>query len=183
MVEKHRISKVTTRAGDTGNTKLATGRTIGKHELIVSAMGAIDELNSHIGLLRAYVGEAHQETLAEVQQALFDLGAVFAMEGSYGAPSPDHIETVTEALNESLPPLTEFVLPGGGQAAAQSHVCRATCRRAETTVWQLNYEIATTPDAYLGAARYLNRLSDYLFVLARALTATAETQWQGPSQA
>ena len=146
MPEKHRISKVTTRAGDTGNTKLATGRTVGKHELIVSAMGAIDELNSHIGLLRAYVGEAHQDTLAEVQQALFDLGAVFAMEGSYGAPLPTNIETVTETLNERLPPLTEFVLPGGGQAAAQSHVCRATCRRAETTVWQLNYEKATTPD-------------------------------------
>ena len=183
MPEKHRISKVTTRAGDRGNTKLATGRTIGKHEAVVLAMGAIDEVNSHIGLLRTCAGETHQDNLADVQQALFELGAVFAMEGNYDAPALDAIEKNTDVLNQSLPPLTEFVLPGGGQAAAQSHVCRATCRRAESMVWRLINELDAAPDAYLGAARYLNRLSDYFFVLARALTATEETQWQGPTKA
>ena len=88
MPTKNRISKVTTRTGDGGNTKLATGRTIGKHDLLVRAIGSVDELNSHIGVLTAVVEVSHQTQLKTIQQALFDMGAVFAMEGNYEPPHP-----------------------------------------------------------------------------------------------
>jgi len=186
MSTKHRIGKVTTRAGDQGNTKLATGRKVGKHDDIVRAIGSVDELNSHIGVLTSWLHdpahEAHNTTLSAVQQALFDIGAVFAMEGNYTPPDFHELETTTSALNAQLPPLTEFVLPGGGASAAQSHVCRSVCRRAETDVWRLVHHASTPQQNLVGAAQYLNRLSDYFFVLARTLTATAETQWQGPKQ-
>ena len=182
---KNRIGKVTTRAGDGGNTKLATGRTLAKHDDVVRAIGSVDELNSHIGMLVSLLtagGEAepHLETLTHVQQALFDIGAVFAMEGAYEPPTYEELEQTTAALNDHLPPLTEFVIPGGGPTAAQSHVCRSVCRRAEVDVWQLNGASEQPAPSLVGAAQYLNRLSDYFFVLARALTSTQETQWKGP---
>ena len=181
MVEKQRINKVTTRAGDKGKTRLATGRGLDKYHPIVKAMGGIDELNSYIGVLRTLAKDSAQDTLGAVQQALFDLGAVFAMEGDYSAATTELLEAATDALNEDLPPLTEFVLPGGGPAAAQAHVCRAVCRRAETLVWEVVSETDSAPVSYSDAARYLNRLSDYFFVLARSLTITDETQWRGPA--
>lgn len=180
MVEKQRINKVTTRTGDKGKTRLATGRGLKKHHPIVKAMGAIDELNSCMGVLRTLVRDTDQDTLGAVQQALFDLGAVFAMEGDYQAATTEQLEEATDALNAPLPPLTEFVLPGGGPAAAQAHVCRAVCRRAETQVWEVVSDTDDAPASYSDAARYLNRLSDYFFVLARSLTITDETQWRGP---
>ena len=190
MAAKHRISKVTTRTGDHGQTKLATGRTIGKHDPIVRAMGAVDELNSHIGVLHAATAtaatEPHHGLLADIQQALFELGAVFAMEGNYAAPEPTNLEEASDRLNADLPPLTEFVLPGGGPAAAQCHVCRSVCRRAETEAWQLLNNLTDASEekreSFTQAAQYLNRLSDYFFVLARSLTVTGETQWQGPNR-
>ena len=186
MATKHRISKVTTRTGDHGQTKLATGRTIGKHHPIVRAMGSVDELNSHIGVLRSTTTESHQGLLADIQQALFELGAVLAMEGNYAAPDPAGLEEASDQLNAALPPLTEFVLPGGGPAAAQGHVCRSVCRRAETDVWHLLDSLTNAAEeqkaTFTQAAQYLNRLSDYFFVLARSLTATGETQWQGPNR-
>lgn len=181
MAEKQRINKVTTRAGDKGKTRLATGRGLKKHHPIVKAMGGIDELNSYIGVLRALAHDQPQETLAAIQQALFDLGAVFAMEGDYAAATTELLETATDTLNEDLPPLTEFVIPGGGPAAAQAHVCRAVCRRAETLLWEVVENTQDAPASYSDAARYLNRLSDYFFVLARSLTITDETQWRGPA--
>jgi cob(I)alamin adenosyltransferase len=182
MANKNRISKVTTRTGDGGNTKLATGRTIGKHDPLVRVIGSVDELNSQIGVLTAVVDGGHQTQLKTIQQALFDMGAVFAMEGNYEPPLPSGLEGITEELNQQLPPLTEFVLPGGGVAAAQSHICRAVCRRAETDLWQVIHALTDAPKAYTGAAQYLNRLSDYFFVLARSLTVTDEEQWQGPDR-
>lgn len=193
MADKQRISKVTTRAGDSGNSKLATGKTVGKHEPIFQAIGAVDELNSHVGMLVSLLadnsvgdsGEAAPEhpLLKQIQQDLFDIGAVFAMEGQYEAPASATLETEVEALNAKLPPLTEFVLPGGGVPAAQSHICRTVCRRAETDLWRLLHSARhPAPDAYHGTAQYLNRLSDYFFVLARSLSATTEDQWQGPSR-
>jgi cob(I)alamin adenosyltransferase len=181
VVEKQRINKVTTRSGDKGKTRLATGRGLQKYHPIVKAMGGIDELNSFIGVLRTLASADAQDTLGAVQQALFDLGAVFAMEGDYSAATTDLLEAATDALNEDLPPLTEFVLPGGGPAAAQAHVCRAVCRRAETLVWEVVSDTDDAPASYSDAARYLNRLSDYFFVLARSLTITNETQWRGPT--
>jgi cob(I)alamin adenosyltransferase len=180
VAEKQRINKVTTRAGDKGKTRLATGRGLAKYHPIVKAMGAIDELNSQIGVLGVAVTDT--TTLNAIQQALFDLGAVFAMEGDYAAASTDLLEQATDALNEHLPPLTEFVLPGGGPAAAQAHVCRSVCRRAETQVWEVVADTNDAPESYSDTARYLNRLSDYFFVLARSLTVTDETQWRGPTR-
>jgi cob(I)alamin adenosyltransferase len=177
MADKHRISKVTTRAGDTGKTKLATGRTVNKHSTIMLAMGGVDELNSQLGLLLGHV-DIEVAELKQIQQNLFDMGAVFAMEGEYAAPTVARLEQAIERLNAELPPLTEFVLPGGGLAAAQSHVCRSVCRRAERDVWALISQTTDSAESFTACARYLNRLSDYLFVLARTLTNSAEEQWQ-----
>ena len=127
MSERRRISRVTTRTGDKGTTSLATGRRLGKHEQQMRAIGAVDELNSHIGLLEALVEHQHQQSLREIQQSLFDMGAVFAMEG-LSSPDLEPLEALTNSINADLPALTEFVLPrGGGQAASQAHVCRAVC--------------------------------------------------------
>lgn len=176
---KHRLTKVTTRAGDQGTTKLATGRTITKFSPFVQTMGAVDELNSYLGLLLAEV-DTQQDTLKAIQQNLFDMGAVFAMEGEYQAPDLAALESATEEMNATLPPLTEFVLPGGGESAARSHICRAVCRRAETQTWALIDSLDSPPASFVACAQYLNRLSDYFFVLARSVTLTTEEQWQGP---
>jgi cob(I)alamin adenosyltransferase len=187
MADKQRIGKVTTRAGDSGNSKLATGRTVGKHESIFAAIGAVDELNSHVGMLVSLLADGpaagNNSVLKQVQQDLFDIGAVLAMEGQFDAPPAGELEASVETLNAALPPLTEFVLPGGGISAAQSHICRTVCRRAETALWLLVAEEDEAPENYRAAAQYLNRLSDYFFVLARTLTASAEEQWQGPHRA
>ena len=185
MADKQRIGKVTTRAGDTGNSKLATGRTVGKHEVIFQAIGAVDELNSHVGMLVSLLTAGsskspHDTTLKQIQQDLFDIGAVLAMEGQFDAPAAAGVEAQVSELNAALPPLTEFVLPGGGVAAAQSHICRTVCRRCETDMWRLLHSVSDAPENYQRAAQYLNRLSDYFFVLARTLSASAEEQWQGP---
>ncbi|MEQ9451519.1 MAG: cob(I)yrinic acid a,c-diamide adenosyltransferase [Pseudomonadales bacterium] len=194
-----RISKVTTRTGDHGKTKLATGRTVGKHSQIIRTVGVVDELNSYIGVALAKLAEMGSETLGSetivsdpqilidltaalkaVQQALFDIGAVLAMEGAFGAPASDQLEAVTERFNEALPPLTEFVLPGGNEAAAALHVCRTVCRRAELEFWTLIEQTPEAAEAMHDSARYLNRLSDLCFVAARAVNAHHEEQWHGP---
>ena len=179
---KSRLTKITTRAGDKGTTKLATGKTIKKSSAVVTTMGSIDELNSHIGVLLAHCPPQHQSDLKQIQQDLFDMGAVFAMEGEFNAPDLAAIEAQTETLNATLPPLTEFVLPGGGPAASFSHVCRSVCRRAESETWRYLESLNTTPKACQQCAQYLNRLSDYFFVLARSLTQNPEEQWQGPQK-
>ncbi len=182
MADKQRIGKVTTRAGDSGNSKLATGRTVAKHAPIFQAIGAVDELNSHVGMLVSTT-DLQSAQLKQIQQDLFDIGAVLAMEGEFNAPSAAHLESEVNTLNAALPPLTEFVLPGGGVPAAQSHICRTVCRRAETMLWALIHMTdGEAPEAYVTSAQYLNRLSDYFFVLARSLTASAEEQWQGPNR-
>ena len=180
--ERSRLTKITTRAGDKGTTKLATGRTVSKASQVVRTMGSVDELNSHIGVLLAALADNsdQQDNIRDIQQALFDMGAVFAMEGQFKAPDPSALEAATTALNDALPPLTEFVLPRGGQAASLAHVCRAVCRRAETEVWALLEAGGDEQAAHGDAARYLNRLSDYFFVLARTLAPTTEEQWHGP---
>ncbi len=177
-----RISKVTTRGGDKGQTKLATGRRVAKHDPIMVALGGVDELNSQIGLLTTDLAPQHATVLKSIQQSLFDMGAVFAMEGEYVAPEAVALEAQVDALNSKLPPLTEFVLPGGGKSAAQAHVCRSVCRRAERDLWALVEQTEAAPSSYTTCARYLNRLSDYLFVLARTLTEKKEEQWRGPEK-
>ncbi|MAT84259.1 MAG: ATP:cob(I)alamin adenosyltransferase [Gammaproteobacteria bacterium] len=173
---KHRITRVTTRAGDQGQTSLADGTRLPKTDLRFAAMGDVDELNTHVGVL---VTELPRDgTLwslcQQVQQELFDLGANLATGGQTPPPAMDLLEREVENLNATLPPLTEFVLPGGTRAAAAAHVCRAVCRRAERAVWALADE-ASQP-----CAQYLNRLSDLFFVMARCCNAgTDEAQWRG----
>ena len=178
MIAPPRISRVTTRRGDDGTTGIAEGARLRKDDPRIEALGAVDELNSHLGLLRAAAGEEVGLRVEEMQQDLFDLGAVIA-QGRLewrGEEKLARLERGIEELNAELPPLEEFVLPGGGVAAAQCHVARAVCRRAERR--------AVALDDLPGTARaYLNRLSDLLFVLARTLArggGEPEQPWRGP---
>ena len=178
-----RVTRVTTGSGDDGTTGTADGRRLPKHHPRIEALGAVDELNSHLGLLRAQLPEGGdiRELLGEVQQELFDLGAGLAGGESTrpGGAEIGRLEVEIETRNAGLPPLREFVLPGGSPAAAQCHVARAVCRRAERRVAALD----ATPET---AAVYLNRLSDLLFVLARELARRMqepEQLWRGPRPA
>ena len=178
-----RITRVTTGSGDDGTTGTADGRRLPKSHPRIEALGAVDELNSHLGLLRAQLPEDGdiRELLGEVQQELFDLGAGLAGGKSTrpGGAEVGRLEAEIETRNAGLPPLQEFVLPGGGPAAAQCHVARAVCRRAERRVAALD----AAPET---AAVYLNRLSDLLFVLARELARQMqepEQLWRGPRPA
>jgi cob(I)alamin adenosyltransferase len=166
----HRLSKIYTRTGDDGSTGLGDGSRVPKDHARVEAYGTVDELNAVIGLLRAELPADHpaQARLDEVQHDLFDLGGELCIPG-YELLKADGIaalETDIDTLNEALPMLKEFILPGGSRAAAQAHVARTVCRRAERrvhTLAGLEANIKPTP------LQYLNRLSDYLFVLARSL--------------
>ena len=171
----NRISRVTTRTGDSGTSGTATGRRLPKTDALFTALGDVDELNSHIGLVRAAIAELPAFVEA-IQQSLFDVGACLATEGATPAPDATPLEELTAELNAALPPLKEFVLPGGGEAGARCHVARAVCRRAERSVWALG-------ETYAPCAVYLNRLSDLLFVWARSLAreAGAEILWRGRS--
>ena len=171
---RHRISRVVTRQGDGGESQLADGSKRPKGDAIFAAIGDIDELNSQFGALLTEVVDADLSAqLREIQQQLFDLGAHLATVGELPAPGVERLEAAVAALNAALPPLTEFVLPGGSRAGAAAHVCRSVCRRAERSLWR-----ADIPDG----GRYLNRLGDYCFVLARALNAEddlPEDLWRG----
>lgn len=192
---------MTTNNGDGGQTRLATGKKIAKTAPLIRALGSTDELNSAIGLLSCHLTDREQylqiqTTLSEVQQALFDLGAVLALEGQYDAKTllsgQDAISQAVELMNIKLPPLTEFVIPGGSITAAHSHVCRTVCRRAETDLWSVlesqefsdnSLETTEAAENFRAAGVYLNRLSDYFFVLARTLmNNTEEPQWRGPQK-
>jgi cob(I)alamin adenosyltransferase len=178
----NRLSKIVTRTGDDGTTGLADGRRVPKDSARVEAMGAVDELNCAIGTLRAQPLTpelAAQSRLAEIQQQLFDLGGELASTGAtlIDEPQVEALESAIEQLNAALPPLREFVLPGGNPAAAACHTARAICRRAERRCWTL----ARTEPVGPSALRYLNRLSDLLFVLARTLARAGgdnEVLWQ-----
>lgn len=162
----NRLSKIYTRTGDAGETGLGDGSRVGKDSSRVCAYGTVDELNSAIGLLRCEDGPAVCcKSLAEIQHHLFDLGSELCVPG-YAVLTAEHVtwlETVLDHLNESLSPLKEFILPGGSRSAALCHVARTQCRRAEREVVALGRTAELPPHA----SRYLNRLSDLLFVMAR----------------
>ncbi|HSN72706.1 MAG TPA: cob(I)yrinic acid a,c-diamide adenosyltransferase [Steroidobacteraceae bacterium] len=165
----NRLSKIYTRTGDSGTTGLGDGSRVAKEHVRVEAYGTVDEANSSIGVLLAVPGipDDIADTLTEVQHDLFDLGGELCMPG-YRAITDEYItrlETTLDRFNEGLPPLKEFILPGGGPAAAACHLARTIVRRAERRVWAL----ARLEDVAPEVARYLNRLSDLLFVLARVL--------------
>jgi len=168
----HRLSKIVTRTGDAGTTGLGDGSRVAKDAPRIEAIGAVDELNSTLGVLLAEgLPETFAACLLDVQHDLFDLGGELSIPG-YTAVTDAHVarlEDAVEAFNADLPPLKEFVLPGGTRASALAHVGRTVCRRAERAVVTLaGHEAVGDP-----VRRYLNRLSDLLFVMARALNRAA----------
>ncbi|MCB1876918.1 MAG: cob(I)yrinic acid a,c-diamide adenosyltransferase [Chromatiales bacterium] len=166
----YRLSRIYTRTGDQGSTGMADGRRLPKDHPRVAAMGDLDELNSAIGLLLASPFDDPElaRDLLRVQHDLFDLGGELAMPEAQLLPddATARLEAVIDRLNTDLPPLKEFILPGGSPAAAQCHLARAVCRRAERSLVALG---ALEPIADRSRA-YVNRLSDLLFVAARRLS-------------
>lgn len=165
-----RIDRVVTRGGDKGQTSLGDGARVGKDSPRIAAIGAVDEANATVGMLRVCTREAAatDAMLARVQNDLFDLGADLCVPGEGGdrlrltdAPM-QRLEAEVAAMNAGLPPLTSFILPGGTEAAARAHLARTAVRRAERAVVAVD---GLNP----AVLRYLNRLSDHLFVLARVL--------------
>jgi cob(I)alamin adenosyltransferase len=177
----NRLSKIVTRTGDDGTTGLADGTRVSKDSARIEACGSVDELNSAIGVLLASAGlpSAMAAQLLNVQHDLFDLGGELAIPGSVmiREPQVQALEALLESWNADLPSLREFVLPGGGVAAANCHLARSICRRAERRCWTLAHSESLGPHSL----HYLNRLSDLLFVLARVLARQAsgsEVMWR-----
>jgi cob(I)alamin adenosyltransferase len=165
----HRLSKIYTRTGDDGSTGLGDGTRVAKHHPRVEAYGAVDEANSALGVVLATPGLPADVTavLTNVQHELFDLGGELSVPG-YRAITAEQVQRLEQELdrfNENLPPLKEFILPGGSAAAAACHMARSIARRAERRVWELAQSEAIANEV----PRYLNRLSDLLFVVARVL--------------
>lgn len=189
-----RITKVYTRTGDRGDTALVGGKRVPKDSPRIDAYGTIDELNSIAGLARVFneesldAGEAHQfldEVLCQLQDELFDLGSELAtppecfQEGMYrvGADEVTRLEKWIDQCQKDLEPLKSFILPGGGRIGAYLHQCRTVCRRAERDILRLSREEEINPNVI----KYVNRLSDLLFVLSRWIakqTGEQEYLWQ-----
>ncbi len=183
-----KLNKIYTRTGDDGTTGLVDGSRAAKHSARIAAIGAVDEANSAIGLAICGIeNESHRALLTRIQNDLFDLGADLATPADDGDFTPSEmvlrivdaqaewLELQIDALNEALEPLTSFVLPGGSEAAARTHVARATTRAAERMMTELAHETAINS----AALAYMNRLSDLLFVLARVLNdgGNADVNW------
>jgi cob(I)alamin adenosyltransferase len=176
-----RIDRVVTRGGDGGETSLGDGSRVPKDALRVEAYGTVDEANAVIGVLRLHADAAADAMLALIQNDLFDVGADLCVPGAAGdrlrltdAPSA-RLEADITAMNAAMPPLASFVLPGGSPGAAQAHVARTVVRRAERLTVALGHQEEVNP----AVIRYLNRLSDHLFVLARHLNrnGAADVLW------
>lgn len=177
----NRLSKIYTKTGDDGTTGLGDGSRVAKDSARVSAYGTVDEANSAIGVLLAVASlpEDVRTLLTTVQHQLFDLGGELCIPGMAMVHDADveRLERELDTLNEPLPPLKDFILPGGGMAAASCHLARTVCRRAERETIALSREEAVRSEAI----RYLNRLSDLLFVIARVLARASghgEVLWQ-----
>lgn len=180
--DKHRVSRVITRTGDKGDSGLANGARLPKQHVRFELMGALDELNSSIGYLVSLGVEADcQPLIVKVQQTLFDVGSEAASPGASYLTEADveELEADCKSLNEALPPLTEFVLPGGAPTGAYAHVCRTLVRKAERRLCALGQDDFVNPHS----RAWLNRLSDFFFILSRHLNLQAgakEPQWRGP---
>jgi cob(I)alamin adenosyltransferase len=176
----HRLSKIYTRTGDAGTTGLGDGSRVSKDSLRVHAMGEVDETNAVLGLLLAEeLPEDVRTLLTGVQHDLFDLGGEVCIPGMalITARQVEYLEEELDRLNEPLPPLKDFILPGGSRAAALAHHARTVCRRAERSLVALAQEEAVNE----APRQYLNRLSDLLFVLGRVLNRAAgqgDVLWQ-----
>lgn len=175
----NRLTKIVTRTGDDGTTGLGNGARVGKDSARIQALGDLDELNSALGCVVAEgLSERMRTLLASIQNDLFDLGGEISIPGRAALwdAHVEQLERVVESLREPLPPLRDFILPGGSHAAAACHLARAVCRRAERSLVALGRHEAVSELSI----RYMNRLSDVLFLAARTLNAEAghpETLW------
>jgi cob(I)alamin adenosyltransferase len=176
----NRLTQITTRAGDDGNTSLGDGTRVPKHNARIEVLGEVDELNSALGtVLAETLTDSVRETLKTIQHDLFDLGSELCIPGRemLQAAHLSRLDALITQLNGSLPALQEFILPGGCRAAALCHVARATCRRAERRLTAL---MEQEPVSEL-SEQYLNRLSDLLFVLCRIINrdaGAADSLWK-----
>lgn len=174
--------KIYTKTGDAGTTALFTGKRVPKHHIRIESYGTIDELNSWLGLLRDQeIAQNHKKVLEHIQDTLFTVGAVLATEpkkdNRLKIPRIDEVdiallEKEIDGMNDTLPPMTHFILPGGHASVSYCHIARTVCRRAERMVSYL-HENEPVPEMVLA---YINRLSDYLFVLARKLSKDLKAQ-------
>lgn len=163
----NRLTKIYTRTGDDGTTGMADGSRVTKDDLLIQAIGEVDELNSQLAVLAYHAADDFSEAITTIQNELFNVGAELSLgEAMIKQESIDWLERSLDELNRSLTPLKEFILPGGGLAASHCHVARAICRRAERSLVSLDKR-ASLNDHLMA---YINRLSDYLFVLARAIS-------------
>ncbi len=173
--------KIYTKTGDKGTTLLIGGTRVPKHHIKIETYGTVDELNSYLGLLRDKISVAYHDELINIQNRLFTLGSFLALDTekqmlANGKPRLDikpigqddinFLEKKIDEMDRLLPPMTNFVLPGGHEQVSICHICRTVCRRAERKVTYLNENETVSPELI----KFLNRLSDYLFVLARKLT-------------
>jgi len=177
--------KIYTKTGDSGETGLFGGKRVSKDDLRIEAYGTVDELNAHLGLLRDLDGMAdHNEFIVGIQKNLFVIGSMLAAEpGNQKVKVPqldvaevDMLEKRMDAMDEELPPMKNFVLPGGHPSVSQAHIARCVCRRGERRIVAL----FRAEEGNKAIIHYMNRLSDYLFVLARYLTLkldAEETPW------
>lgn len=179
--------RIYTRTGDKGETGLLGGARVPKDDARIEAYGTVDELNSHVGMLRDLSGAAQADALIAIQETLFTIGSHLASSSAeerarfkvppVTEPEIERLERAMDAMDRELEPMRSFILPGGHPAASQAHICRTVCRRAERRVVHLAGMTAVEPEL----VRYLNRLSDFLFVLARYLGKThgvADTPWK-----
>lgn len=182
-----KITKVYTRGGDKGKTSLVGGQRVSKACIRLEAYGTIDELSAHLGLLAAELPEGHEQMMVErIQNCLFNVCTNLATDQSKTTLYPSAhlpegeialLEQEVDTIMHELPEAQGFILPGGTREAAQAHVCRTVCRRAERRIVALSEEADVSPEVQ----QYINRLSDYLFVLAKKLNFIAGKQekiWQ-----
>jgi cob(I)alamin adenosyltransferase len=183
--------RIYTRTGDKGETGLLGGARVAKDDARIEAYGTVDELNSHMGLLRDLADARDQQLLIGIQRMLFTIGSQLASSSAeerarfklpaIGEADIGALEEAMDAMDRDLQPMRSFILPGGLVAASQAHICRTVCRRAE----RRTVALAGTQEVDPVIVRYLNRLSDYLFVLARHLgwrTGIADTPWSPSAQ-
>ncbi|HHJ35510.1 MAG TPA: cob(I)yrinic acid a,c-diamide adenosyltransferase [Gammaproteobacteria bacterium] len=173
-----RLTKIYTRTGDDGSTGMADGSRVEKDDLLIHVIGDIDELNSQLAVLVCHIPEVFIDPVNIIQDELFNVGAELSMgQTIIQQVGVDTLEESLDEINRTLTPLKEFILPGGGLAASHCHVARAVCRRVERSLVSLNRQQPLNPCLLA----YVNRLSDYLFVLARAISkheGIGEVYWQ-----
>jgi cob(I)alamin adenosyltransferase len=180
----NRLTKIYTRTGDKGETSLTGGARVAKDSALIQAIGDVDELNSMLGLLACKLQDEPASDIKAIQNDLFDLGGELSMSGEPSLAqalikqdSISWLEKRLDQLNDDLPPLKEFILPGGGEAASLCHLARSICRRVERRMVTANSEQAISPELLA----YVNRLSDLLFVMARSISKRMnekEVYWQ-----